>query len=72
MKNKKGMFLLWAAFVGAVTYIGYKGLTSLGADMAYDKIVEDLDTDQTVIMDKPNGGHIFVRKVDIDKENKES
>lgn len=70
MTTKKNfMFLLWMGIVGALGYAGWNLLTKTGAGMAYDRMVKDLDSGETCIMDKPNGEVIFVRKVNVQDDS---
>lgn len=69
MKNKK--FWLWIAAINILGVVGYKSLTALGAGNAYDKIVDELDSDNTIMFTKDSGDVVMVKKVNPDDENKE-
>lgn len=70
MKSKYlGIFLIWMGGLAAIGYAGYKMLTGAGQNMAYDRMVDDLDTGDTCVMTKKDGKPLFVRKVDIKSDS---
>ena len=70
MKNKYlGTFLIWMAGLIAVGYSGYKMLTGTGQRMAYDQMIDDLDTGDTCVMTKKDGKPLFVRKIDVNSDS---
>lgn len=66
-KHKKAL-ILWFIGVNALGYIGYKIFSSFGASKAYDVIVNELDTGDTVIMTKTDGDVVAVKKVKREEE----
>lgn len=70
MKGKYlATFLIWIGGLGVIGYTGFKMLTGAGQNMAYDKIVDELDGGETCVMTKRDGKPLFVRKVDVKSDS---
>lgn len=59
--NKK--FWLWMIGINILGITGYKILTGFGAAKNYEFITNELDTGDTIIMTKPDGTTIAVKKI---------